>query len=156
MKHIRTFESEENLSNMLDDLDALSGRGKLTRRLYGWFVVWTSGDEIDFQDSYGIIKAESEEQAVKSIWEGFFNIDTEDEVPPPKTFDDFGDAFYDMFGGMGSDYTSPNLRWFEMTPRNRSLDNAGGYEIGQSPYDVVAALDKEFTDAKAVLAKEMK
>ncbi len=155
MKHIRTFESED-LSNMLDDLDALSGRGELTRRLYGWFVVWITGDGTNFQDSYGIIKAESEEQAVKSVWEGFFNIDTDDEVDPPKTFGDFEDVFYDMFGGMGSDYTSPNLRWFEMTPRNRSLDNAGGYEIGQSPYDVVAALDKEFTDAKAVLAKGMK
>ncbi len=155
MKHIRTFESED-LSNMLDDLDALSDRGVLTRRLYGWFVVWTSGDAGNFQDFYGIVKAKSEEQAVRSVWEEFFGIDTDDEVDPPKTFGDFADDFYDMFGGMGSDYMSPNLRWFEMTPRNRSLDNAGSYEIGQSPYDVVAALDKEFTDAKAVLAKELK
>ena len=155
MKHLKLFESDDDLGNMLDDLDAIGGKANLTRRLYGWYIQYTYGDGYTTRTEHAIIKAPSEEAAVKKVWEGIFYIETDGDVKPPKSFDDFDKEFHDTFAKF-SDYTAPDIRWFEMTPRNRSLDNAGGYELIPNPYAITAALDKEFTDAKAVLATKLK
>lgn len=156
MKHIKIYEDD----SLLNDLDALSGRGQLTARCYGWFVTYYSGEQHDPLLVGVAIIAPSEKRAIRLFFTQHFDLEeTELEEFIDQTMDEvsFSSASYAFQEGYQEydDGVPLLMNAVEMTPKNRSLDAEGIHDIHVlNPYKCVEELDRFFTDAKAKLAKE--
>ena len=155
MKHIKIYEDD----SLLNDLDALSGKGQLTARCYGWFVTYYSGERHDPVLVGVSIIAPSEQRAIRLFFTQHFGLEeTELEEFIDQTMDkvNFFSASYAFQEGYQQyDDTIPLfLNDIEMTPKNRSLDAEGVHDITvQNPYKCVEELDRLFTDARGAMHK---
>ena len=156
MKHIKIYEDD----SLLNDLDALSGKGQLTARCYGWFVTYYSGDRHDPLLVGVAIIAPSEQRAIRLFFTQHFDIEeTEleefiDQTMDEVSFESSSYAFQEGYQQYG-DTVPLFLHAVEMTPKNRGLDAEGIHDITVgNPYKCVEELDRLFTDARAKLSQE--
>lgn len=140
MRHIKIYEDD----SLLNDLDALSGRGQITARCYGWYVTYFYGELL-----VGVaIIAPSEQRAIRLFFTQHFDLEeTELEEFIDQTMDEVS------FEAAASAFQK-GYNVIEMTPKNRGLDAEGVHDIPVlNPYECTDALDKLFTDGRAAIHK---